>query len=218
MAKQIKLTAQARSHAGRNAVKKIKSQGLIPAVIYGGAEPPQNLQVVAREMSRVLSQSTGEHFLVELQVADGAQVSSRLALVQEVQHHPVRGDVVHVDFQAVDANKALHSEVSIETIGEPSGVKNQGGLLELSLHSIEVECLPKDLPEVIAIDVSALSVGDAIHIRDLALPAGVVARGNPDLTVVHVAAPKVESEAAAGAPTQPEVLKEKKQAAAAEKK
>jgi large subunit ribosomal protein L25 len=169
-------------------------------------------------MNRVLSQSTGEHFLVELQVADGAQVSSRLALVQEVQHHPVRGDVVHVDFQAVDANKALHSEVSIETVGEASGVKNQGGLLELSLHSIEVECLPKDLPEVITIDVSGLSVGDAIHIRDLALPAGVVARGNPDLTVVHVAAPKVESEAAAGAPTQPEVLKEKKQEAGAEKK
>jgi large subunit ribosomal protein L25 len=218
MAKQIKLTAQARSQAGRNAVKKIKSQGLIPAVIYGGAERPQNLQVVAREMSRVLSQSTGEHFLVDLQVADGGQVSSRLALVQEVQHHPVRGDVVHVDFHAVDANKALHAEVSIEVLGEASGVKNQGGLLELNLHAIEVECLPKDLPEVIQVDVAALSVGDAIHIRDLALPAGVVARGNPDLTVVHVAAPKVESESAAGAPTEPEVLKEKKQEAAADKK
>jgi large subunit ribosomal protein L25 len=218
MAKQIKLTAQSRSQVGRNAVKKIKSQGLIPAVIYGGAERPQNLQVVAREMNRVLNKSTGEHFLVELQVADGAQVSTRLALVQEVQHHPVRGDVVHVDFQAVDANKTLHSEVSIETLGEPSGVKNQGGLLELSLHSIEVECLPKDLPEIIQVDVSALNVGDSIHIRDLVLPAGVVARANPDLTVVHVAAPKVESEAAAGGAKQPEVLKEKKQESAGEKK
>jgi large subunit ribosomal protein L25 len=93
-------------------------------------------------------------------------------------------------------------------VGESPGVKG-GGLLEMSLHSLEVECLPQDLPEVISIDVSALNVGDSIHIKDVVLPAGVVARGNPELTVIHVAAPKVVDETLAAA-AQPEVLKEKK--------
>jgi large subunit ribosomal protein L25 len=209
MAQQVKLSAQPRAAIGRGAVRKIKQQGLVPAVVYGAKQQPEHLQLSARDLSNVLARATGEHFLVELDVAGGAK---RLALIQEVQHHPLRGDVLHVDFHAVSADELLHASVPVETTGEAQGVKNFGGLLEMPIHQIEVECLPQDLPDVIRIDVSNLNIGEGIHIKDLQLPAGVKARGDADLTVVRVAAPTVQEEpvATAAAAATPEVIKEKK--------
>ena len=216
MAKQLKLTAQTRSTSGRSAVKKIKSQGLVPAVVYGGHDAPISLTLNAREIGSLLAHATSEHLLVDLEINDGGTKSSRLALIQEVQHDAIRRDVLHVDFHAVKADEKLHSDIPVEPFGEADGVKNFGGILEINMHSIEVECLPKDLPDVIRIDVSALGVGDAIHIKDIQFPAGVTARGDGDLTVVRVAAPKVEVEPVPAAEVaQPEVLKEKKEDAAA---
>ncbi len=213
MAKHQKLTAQTRTGIGRSAVNAIKKQGLVPAVVYGGKETPQPLALNAREVRSLLAHATSEHFLVDLEI-DGA--GSRLALIQEVQHDPIKGDVLHVDFHTVKADEKLHSEVPVEAVGEAAGVKNFGGILEIAMHAIEIECLPKDLPEMIRLDVSALNVGDAIHVKDIQLPEGVTTRLDEDLTVIRVAAPKVEivptpAEAAA----QPEVLKEKKDEAAA---
>jgi len=211
MAKQLKLTALTRTETGRTAVNKIKQQGLVPAVVYGGKEQPISLSVNAREIRNILAHATSEHFLVDLEIADGANKSNRLALVQEVQHDPIKGDVLHVDFHAVKADEKLHAEIPVETVGEPAGVKNYGGILEISLHSIEIECFPKDLPEIITLDVSGLNVGDGIHIKDIQFPEGVSARVDGELTVVRVAAPNVEVEPAAGAAAAgPEVIKEKK--------
>jgi len=209
MAKQLKLAAQTRTLEGRNAVKKIKAQGLVPAVIYGANLQPQNLQVNAREFHTLLSHTTGEHLLVELQIADGAEAVNRLALIQEVQHDPIRGSVLHIDFHAVSSDEKIHAEIPVEAFGEPTGVKNYGGILEVSVHSLMVECLPKDLPEIIRVDVSALEVNGAVHVRDLNLPEGVVAKADQDLTVLRVAPPKVASDEVGGA-DQPEVIKEKK--------
>lgn len=212
MAKQIILAAQARSGVGRSAVRKIKQQGLVPAVIYGAKQAPQHLQLSARDLGNVLNRASGEHFLVELEITGDGATTNALALVQEIQHHPIRRDVLHIDFHAVAADEILHSSVPIETIGEPAGVKNFGGLLEAPLHTLEIECLPKDLPEVIRVDVSALGIGEAIHVRDLPLPEGVTTRIDGDLTVVRVTAPTVAEEAPAATATAatPEVIKEKK--------
>ncbi len=212
MAKQIKLAAHARSGAGRTAVKKIRATGSIPAVIYGATQQATNLQVNAREMGEVLAHASGEHFLVELEITDGGAVSKRLALVQEVQHHPVRSTILHVDFHAVAEDEKLHAHIPVEATGEPIGVKNFGGRLEVLLHSLEVECLPKDLPDIIRLDVSSMNIGDAVHLRDLVLPAGVSARGDGDLTVVRIAGTVSATAAgpAEGGPTQPEVIREKK--------
>lgn len=215
MAKQIKLSAQTRLTSGRSAVNKIKKQGLVPAVVYGGKDKPVNLAISAREIGNALAHATSEHFLVDLEIADGSSKQSRLALVQEVQHDPIRGDVLHVDFHAVNANEVIHAEIPVETVGEADGVKNYGGILEINLHALEIECLPKDLPDVITIDVTALGVGDAVHVKDVKLPEGVSARADGDLTVVRVAAPKVEVEPVASETTQPEVIKEKKEEGAA---
>jgi large subunit ribosomal protein L25 len=218
MAKQKTLKAQIRAGVGRTAVKQIRKLGLVPAVIYGKQQSTQAISLNGREIHNLLAHATSEHFLVDLEIADGAQVTNALALVQEVQHDPIKQTVLHVDFHAVQADEKLHAEIPVATIGEPNGVKNFGGLLEHALHSIEVVCLPKDLPEIITLDVSTLNVGDAIHIKDIALPDGVTATGAPDLTVVRVAAPKVETEPTAvtgAAAAEPEVIKEKKEDPAA---
>ncbi len=220
MAKQVKLLAQTRPHVGRSAVKKLKSQGVVPAVIYGGKDEPQPLQVAERDIKNLLSHAVGENILVDLEIDDAGKKSSRMALIQEVQHHPLGGGVLHVDFRAVSRDQKITAEIPVEPIGEANGVKNFGGILEQMIRSMEIECLPQNLPEIIHVDVSLLNIGDSIHIKDIVLPEGVAANQDPDLTVFIVAAPNVEEAApAAEAATQPEVIKEKKvEAPAAEAK
>ncbi len=219
MSKQIKLSARPRSESGRNAVKQVRSRGGVPAVIYGSQDKPANLEVSRREIEALLSHAVGENILVELEIEDGGKTTNRLSLIQEVQHHPLRGEVLHVDFHAVSMTEEITADIVVEAIGEADGVKNFGGLLEQNMRSVSIRCLPKDLPEIIRVDVSPLKVGDSIHVRDLALPAGVVATEDPDLTVVMVAEPKVAEEPTpAAAATAPEVIKEKKTEGTAEEK
>jgi len=210
MAKQVKLTAERRTATGRSAVRKLKAAGSVPAVIYGAKHKPETLQVSRRDISAMLSHASGENILVELEI-DG---KNRLALVQEVQHAPLGGAVLHIDFHAVSMDEVIEADVPLEPIGTANGVKNMGGLLEQSLRSLAIECLPRDLPDVITVDVSALNIGDAIHVREIQLPEGVTTRIQPDLTAFSVLAPTVEEEpaaAAAEAPTGPEVIREKKE-------
>ena len=216
MAKQVKLTAQTRHEIGRNAVKKLKARGIVPATIYGGKEAPQNLQVSAREVSTLLSRAVGENILIELEIDAKA---NRLALIQEVQHNAITRAILHVDFQTVSSDETIYASIPVEPFGESIGVKSYGGLLTQNVRSLEIECLPKDLPEIIKVDVSALNIGDAIHIKDIALPSGVTAVGEPDIAVFLVAEPTVvEEPVAAAAPTEPEVIKEKKEAPEGEAK
>src|SRR6184192_3277948 len=192
MAKQVKLKAEPRTNIGRSAVRKLRARGLIPAVIYGGNDKPQPLQVATREINAMMSHASGENVLVELEIA--GEGSSRTALVQEVQHSPVRGDILHIDFHAISMDETIQAEVPLEPIGVPNGVKNFGGLLEQSLRALAIECLPRDLPDRITVDVSQLNIGDSIHVRQIQLPSGVTSKVPPDLTAFSVLAPTVEEE------------------------
>ena len=214
MAKQVKLSARPRADVGHNSVKHLRSRGVVPAVIYGHKDQPANLEINTREIAALLKHAVGENILVELDIAG----TPKLSLIQEVQHHPVRGDILHVDFLEVAMDEVLHTEVPVEPTGEADGVKNYGGLLEHSLRSLQIECLPKDLPEIIRVDVSALGLNQSIHVRDLILPEGVKATSDADLTVFSVAEPKAEAEpvSAADAAKGPEVIKEKKPVEGAE--
>ncbi len=218
MAQQAKLTVHRRAVTGRNHIKEIRRRGLVPAIIYGANQPALPLEVEGRELKTVLSHGAGENILVELEIVDGASRTNALALIQEVQHHPLQADLLHVDFHAVSATEKVSTEVPIETIGEAVGVKTFGGLLEHILRRLEVECLPKDLPEAIHVDVSNLNVGDSVHVRDLQLPAGVEALNDGELTVVAVVEPRVEAEetVAEEPVTAPEVITAKKEEGAAE--
>ncbi|MFL6501507.1 MAG: 50S ribosomal protein L25 [Candidatus Udaeobacter sp.] len=213
MAKQVKLKAEARATVGRSAVRKLRAGGFIPAVIYGGNDEPQPLRVSARDINAMMSQASGENVLVELQIGDDGQ--SRTALVQEVQHSPVRGEIRHVDFHAISMDEMIQAEVPLEPVGTPVGVKTFGGLLEQSLRALAIECLPGDLPDRITVDVSQLNIGDAIHVRDIQLPQGVTAKVQVELTAFSVVAPVVEEQPVAAeaeaAAAGPEVITEKKQ-------
>jgi large subunit ribosomal protein L25 len=212
MAQQVKLKAQKRTVIGRNAIKKIKKEGLVPGVIYGSQAEPMALQVEARALTSVLAHALSEHVLVELEIVDGSQSNNRLALIQEVQHHPLKRQLLHVDFHAVSATEKITSEVPIEAVGDALGVRTFGGLLEYSLRTLEVECFPQDLPEIVRIDVTNLNIGEALHVRDIPLPSGVESLTDGDLTVVSVVASRVGEEVVetAETPATPEVITEKK--------
>src|SRR5437588_5810406 len=214
MAKQVKLKAEPRTEIGRSAARRLKLRGIVPAVVYGGKEKSQPLQVSSRDINRMLSHASGENILVELEIA--GQKAPRTALLQEVQHSPVGGDILHVDFHAISMDEKITADVPLEPLGLATGVKNFGGLLEQNLRALAIECLPKDLPDKITVDVSALNIGDSIHVRDIKFPTGVVAKVQGDLTAFSVMAPVTEEEpvtveAEAAAAAGPEVITAKKE-------
>ena len=211
--KSVPLKAFPRSLVKRGSVKKLRASGRVPATIYGRQAKPQNLEVDALEFGDLLGHSASENLLIDLSVESDAR-AKRLALLQEVQHHPVNGKILHVDFHEVAENEKVTVYVPVETSGEPAGVKNGGGTLEHILHKLKVKCLPKDLPEQITVDVAHLEIGKSIHLGDIKPPAGVELLGDKHVTVLAVAAPRAEEEVAATAAPAAgdvEMTKEKKE-------
>lgn len=197
-------------------MKKVRGSNRVPAVIYGRHNAPQSLEVNLKDLENLIHHSVTENVLIDLAV-EGDSKPKRLALVQDIQHHPLRGNVLHVDFHEVVETEKVTLVVPIESIGEAEGVKTGGGTLEHVLFKLKVRALPKDLPEIIHIDVTALQVGHSIHVGDVKLPEGVEAITDKKVVVLAIAAPRTEAqdEAAAAAAegsvaTQPEMLKEKK--------
>jgi large subunit ribosomal protein L25 len=216
MAKTISLQAQTRKNIGRNAVKSMRRNGIIPGVVYGkrGTLP---IELSLKELNEALHLAHSENVLVDLKLTGENGEQSKLAFLQDMQHHPLKDVILHIDLHEIAPDEKLHVEIPVRETGESEGVKSGGGLLETPLRRLKVECLPKDLPEEILIDVTALKIGDSIHVRDVPLPPGVVILNPKDQTVITVAAPVVEEAkvAAPGDAKQPEVLKEKKPAAGA---
>jgi len=211
--KSVALKAYPRAQVQRAEVTKLRRAGRVPATIYGRLAKPQNLEVNSKEFSDLLHDAASENLLVDLSVENDAR-SKRLALVQEIQHHPLDGKVLHVDFHEVAENEKVTVQVPVETTGEAVGVK-AGGVLEHVLFKLKVRCLPKDLPEQIVIDVTPLEIGKSIHIADVKAPDGVEILGDKHITVVAVAAPRAEEEVAAAeaapAAGDVEMTKEKKE-------
>lgn len=214
--KSVPLNAIPRSGTRRAAAKKLRSSGRVPAVIYGRQTKPQNLEINAKEIGDLIHRSVSENLLVDLAVKDDKQ-PKRLALVQEIQHHPLNGNVLHVDFHEVSETEKVTIMVPVETTGEAAGVKTGGGVLEHALFKLKVCALPKDLPEQIVIDVTTLELGKSIHIGEVKAPEGVEIIGNKKTPVVSVQLPRTEEEevaatdAAATAAGDVEMIKEKKE-------
>src|SRR5262249_7375644 len=170
--KSVALNAFPRTLGRRAGAKKLRANGRIPAIIYGRQAQPQNLEVSAKEMETLIHHAISENLLVDLAVKDDSR-PKRLALVQEVQHHPLSGEVLHVDFHEVAENEKVTVMVPVETVGEAVGVKTGGGVLEHVLFKVRARGFPKDLPELIAVDVAHLNIGQAIHLGEIQPPTGV---------------------------------------------
>jgi large subunit ribosomal protein L25 len=199
------LNAARRTDTGKGAARSLRRDGRIPGVVYGHGEDTLSISLDAHDFGKLISGISVENTILELKI-DGAADSR--ALIREVQWHPYKPVILHVDLYQVHAGEKVHLEIPIRVEGNPLGVRDQGGVLQQVRHELSIECLPKDIPERITLDVSELEIGDSIHVRDIEVPgATILAEG--DLTLVTVVPPtlaKVEDEEPEEGVIEPEVV------------
>ena len=207
------LTVQRRSAQGRRPVRRLRREGLVPGVVYGRMIKPMSVTIKQRELVKLLHATTGERALVKLHL-DDSTAWEQAVLLHAVQHDPVSGHVTHVDFHAIVLTERLRVRVPLVLKGEPVGVKQDGGILEHFLREVEVECLPTEIPANVEFDIGALKIGDTVHVRDLAPPKNTKITSDPEGAIASVQMPKEEKpEEVAAAVAEPEVIREKKEAA-----
>ena len=213
MASSAKLSAKGRDGQGKGDNRKLRQTGYIPAVIYGHNETTRSVAVNAHELELLFSRVHVENTIIDLDV-EGEKKPIR-ALVREVQTHPARGSIVHVDFYQIHAGERVNIQIPLNFIGTPTGVR-QGGILQHTMDELDVKVSSDNIPESIDIDVSALEIGDSVHVRDLKVPEGVEVLDNEDRSVCSVSPPQAGIAEAAVAPTEavapsePEVIRRKK--------
>jgi large subunit ribosomal protein L25 len=212
------LSAETRTETGKGVARKLRAAGRVPGVIYGHSREPQSLSINARDLDKLLSTIAAGSTVVELSLGN----ATTNTLIREVQRHPFKKQILHVDFMELVAGEKVIVDVPLVFVGIPEGVRTGGGLLEQMLHSIEVNVDPSSIPNHIDVDVSQLVMGHSLHIRDLNLPGGVEVLSDEDATVCAVIAPRavVEETAAVeaeAAPAEPELIRKAKEDEEAEK-
>jgi large subunit ribosomal protein L25 len=210
-----KLSAQKRDVTGKGAARKLRAQGRIPAVIYGHHEKTRQLSLNAHEVTRLFGTVHYETTVFELDI-DGEKGEVR-ALVREVQRHPSRHELLHIDFHQIHKGEKVHVSVPVRLVGSAPGVR-AGGLLQHTTSELEVRCVADAIPDRIDVDVSALEIGESVHVRDITVPAGVELLEDGDRTICSVAPPAVvpveEEEAAPveeAAESQPELIRRRRE-------
>jgi large subunit ribosomal protein L25 len=192
----LEIQVDAREAGSKHKARRLRRGGKIPGILYGPKTQPVALEIDRKDFSSRVADLEGSH-LVRLKSTSSA-LADRVALVKEVQYHPITGDVVHTDLYEVDLTARIQVRVPLHFVGKAEGVV-QGGILQPVVREIEVECLPLDIPEFFNVEVSGLDIGDSIHIEDLPMPAGVTAIYESNFALVTVVPPTVE-EAPAAAP------------------
>lgn len=215
------LTIEPRTDLGKNACNRIRSNGFIPAVLYSHGES-EVVQIPRKEFFKLFKGRISESVIFDIQSKEKKD-ADRMAYVKDYQMDPISGEILHVDLFRVTRGEKIHTHVPLEFVGTPKGVK-MGGILEIEIRGVEVECLPRDLPERIQIDVSEMEIGDSFHVSNVALAEGVRIMGNPDSTIASVHVPKVvvekveEAAAVEGEAAAEGEAKEPKKAAEGEEK
>ena len=207
---QAELTVQRRAATGKRVTRRTRRDGTIPGIVYGRQTEPMPIHVNRRTLVKLVSSKAGERALITLRI-EGEKAWEKPVLVKHLQHHPVDGSILHVDFHAIVLTQRLKVKVPILLKGEAVGVKQEGGILEHFLREVEVECLPTQIPSVVEFDISALKIGETVHVRDLTAPAHSKITSEPDGVIASIQMPKEEKpEEAAATAAEPEVLREKK--------
>jgi large subunit ribosomal protein L25 len=187
---EITLVAQPGRTTGSPASRRLRTTGHIPAVVYGHGIHAESVSIDGRELRSALSGDAGVNQLLNLEVAG----TRHLALARVLQRHPVRGTVVHVDFQVVSRTEVLSADVPVVLVGEAKAVENERGVIEHPLQSLTINAMPGDIPNSIEVDISDMAIGDTIRVGDLPLPAGVTTDVDPDEAVVMAAVSEVNAE------------------------
>jgi large subunit ribosomal protein L25 len=227
--KDITVAAEVRTSRGKNEARRTRRAGNIPAVVYGAFQEPVSVALDPKEINKIIRSKTGFNTIFNLSIA-GGQTTPVMVVDQQVD--PIKGNLLHADLKRIDLSKRIRVTVPVHTTGEPQGVKVQGGLLEIVTRSIEIECLPDEIPESYTVDVSSLMIGQSKRASDVALAGSIKLMSSLDSVIAHVVALRAEEapapaegaaapEAGAAAPAEPEVIKKGKkeeEAPAAEEK
>ena len=187
---ETKLVATVREGRGNGPARRVRQAGQVPAVVYGLGADNEAIAVDAHDLDKILHSASGVNSVITLNVDGG---KDQLVLTRQIQRNPVKGTLTHVDFIRVRADVAINAEVQLALVGDPEGVRS-GGMLEQQLFTIGVSARPADVPTSIEYDVSALELGDQVHVRDLSVPAGVEITNDPDDLVAQVSVPRGLSE------------------------
>jgi large subunit ribosomal protein L25 len=207
----VSLSANAREAAGKGGARQLRLSGQIPAVIYGHAREAQSLTLNARDLDKMLEHIQAESTVIEVTV--GGRTSK--TLIREIQRHPFKRQILHVDFQELVAGEKVTVNIPITLIGIPEGVRLGGGVLDQTMREVEIEVDPSNIPDHIEYDVTSMVIGDSVHVSDLKVPEGVEVLDDPESSVAVLAAPRavIEETAAApaaegegAAPAEPEVI------------
>ena len=193
----LEIQVEARDKQRKRDAKRLLRSGKIPAILYGPKMAAVGLALDKKEFSRRVAGLQGSH-LVRLK-SGAAVLAEKVALVKDMQFHPITGDVIHADFYEVDLTAKIQVHVPLHFVGKAVGTA-RGGILQPIVREIEVECLPLDIPEFFDVDVTALDIGDSVHIEDLQMPEGVVSLSEANLALVTVVPPTVEEAPTAAAP------------------
>ena len=183
------LTVEPRTEYGKNASRRARRNGFIPGVIYSHGEA-EVIQIPRKEFFKLFKGRISESVIFDIHSTAKKEDTEKMAYVKDYHQDPLTGEILHVDLFKVTKGEKIHTHVPIVFVGTAKGVK-LGGILEVDVREVEVECLPKDLPEKIEIDVTEMEVGDSIHAKDVVLPNGVKIMGNPDASIASVHVPKV---------------------------
>jgi len=215
---KITLNAQIREDTGKNASRRLRNNYMIPAVVYKQAEKTLPVQVKTTDFIHILHTAAGENAIITLKIAPSVKSKSssatKTAIIKEIQYHPTKENILHIDFQEISLTEKIAVKVPIVLKGEAVGVKTEGGILEQMTKELEIECLPTKIPEKIEFNIEAMKIGDIVHVKELDIPAEVKVLVDSEQAVVSVSPPKVEevpvAEEAEEAIEEPEVITEKK--------
>ena len=210
---QIKLKVSLRDVKGKQAAKKLRKSGFVPGVVYHRGEEPVSISLVDKEISKIIHTAGGENILINLTIEKEKKPKLRSVIIKEIQHDPVKRDILHVDFNEISLTEKIIVEVEVVAVGEAIGVKQEGGILDHPLRMLKVQCLPTDIPKHIDVDVSGLKLNDSIHIKDLVLSDKIKVLNDLELLLFQVKLHEEEKveEALPGETPELEVIREKKE-------
>jgi large subunit ribosomal protein L25 len=206
MRKDITIAAEGRATRGKNEARRLRVSGRAPAIIYGTGRDPVAVAISPKEVNKILLSSTGHNSIFDVAVDGGAPEP---VMIVDWSYEPVKGNLLHIDMQRIDLTKRIKVKIPVHVHGEPKGVKQQGGLLDVVTREVEVECLPDDIPADFSLEIASLEINQAIRASDLPMTNSMKLVMAPDAVIVHIVAPKIDPDAAAAA-AEPEVIKKGK--------
>jgi large subunit ribosomal protein L25 len=203
------VAAEARESRGKNEARRVRVSGRIPAVIYGAFQDPRAVSLNPKDILRIIHSKTGHNSIFDIEIVG---VEKTPVIVAEEQYHPVKGTLMHIDLKRIDLTRKLRVAVPVHVTGDAKGVKQQGGVLDVVTKTIEIECIPDDIPNQFDVDVTELMIGTNIRVSDLPVKEGVRVLTAPEAVIAHVVGIREEAVAEVAAPVvaEPEVAKKGK--------